>query len=220
MSGQINAVGGENLIQDVHVRGDVYNPIREAVVAQLQDRMASGPFVHAAVARQIPAYLAELGYQWAPDIGAIEPALPDEQGCIVARFLVGHLLFAGYAQMSGLPHVLSPRRGRLMAAAGLPLDWGVPETEAAVWQKVGERLADAPGWRREDLPWTPSFLPYLLQQTSKQRGGTETLLKNALDLRNKQSVQKYRKYGGPRWELMKRTIPPRPGVPLRTPQPA
>jgi hypothetical protein len=193
MSAQINTVGGEKIIQDVHVRSAAYDPIREAVVAQLQDRMANGPFVPAAVARQIPAYLAELGYQWAPDIGAIEPALPDEQDRTVARFLVGHLLFAGYAQMSGLPHVLSPRRGRLMAAAGLPIEWGIPAAEAAVWQKVGERLADAPGWRDEDLPWTPSFLPYLLQRTNKQRGGTETLLKNALDLRSKRSVERYRK---------------------------
>ncbi len=193
MAGQINAVGGENIIKDVHVRGDVYSPIRDAVVAQLQDRMAGGPFVPADVARQIPAYLAELGYQWSPDIRAIEPALPDQQSRIVARFLVGHLLFAGYAQMSGLPHVLSPRRGRLMAAAGLPVDWGVPEAEAAVWQKVGERLLDAPGWREDDLPWTPSFLPYLLQEANKQRGGTETLLKNAFELRNKRSVETYRK---------------------------
>jgi len=141
MSAQINEVGGERIIQDVHVQGVVYDPIRDAVVAQLQDRMATGPFVPAEVARQIPAYLAALGYQWAPNIGTIEPALADVQSRIVARFLVGHLLFAGYAQMSGLPHVLSPRRGRLMAAAGLPIGWGVPAAEAAVWQTVGERLA-------------------------------------------------------------------------------
>jgi hypothetical protein len=193
MSAQINEVAGEKVIQDVHVRKAVYDPIREAVVAQLRDRMTGGAFVPSAVAQQIPPYLAELGYHWAPNIQAIEPALPDEQSRTVARFLVGHLLFAGYAQMSGLPHVLSPRRGRLMAAAGLPIDWGVPAAEAAVWQKVGERLTDAPGWRSEELPWTPSFLPYLLQRTNKQRGGTETLLKNALDLRNKLSVEKYRK---------------------------
>jgi len=191
-SAQVKAVAGEKIIEDVHVRSAVYNPIREAVVAQLQDRMTGGPFVAPAVARQIPAYLAELGYQWAPDIEAIEPALPDEQSRTVARFLVGHLLFAGYAQMSGLPHVPSPRRGRLMAAAGLPIDSGVPVAEAALWQKVGERLADAPGWRDEDLPWTPTFLPYLLQRTKEQGGGTQTLLKNALDLRSKRSVEKYR----------------------------
>jgi hypothetical protein len=95
--------------------------------------------------------------------------------------------------MSGLPHVLSPRRGRLIAAAGLPVHHDVPFAETVVWDRVGERLTDAPGWRDEDLPWTPSFLPYLLQQTEKHRGGTETLLKHAMDLRNKQSVEKYRK---------------------------
>jgi hypothetical protein len=192
MSAQLNDVAGQKIIHDVHVRSAAYQPIRDAVVAQLQDRMAGGPFVPATVAQQIPSYLAQLGYQWAPDITAIEPALPDEQSRIVARFLVGHLLFAGYAQMSGLPHVLSPRRGRLMAAAGLPIDWSVSTAEAAVWQKVGERLANAPGWRNEELPWTPSFLPYLLQQTNKQRGGTKALLQNALDLRTKRSVEKYR----------------------------
>jgi len=193
LSARVNKVGGERIIYDVGVKPEVYNPTRKAVVAHLHDRMAGGPFVPAPIADQIRPYLAEIRYQWAPNISEIEAELPDDRSRTVARFVVGHLLFAGYAQMSGLPHVLSPRRGRLMAAAGLPVHHGVPFTEAVVWDRVGERLTDAPGWRDEDLPWTPSFLPYLLQQTEKHRGGTDTLLKHAMDLRNKQSVEKYRK---------------------------
>ncbi len=193
MPDSINLVAGEKIIHDVRVEQPAYDQTRTAAVAQLQARMAGGAFVRTAVARQIPAYLAELRYEWAPDIGPIEPVLADEQSRIVARFLVGHLIFAGYAQMSGLPHVLSPRRGRLMAEAALPVHWDVPPAEAAVWRQVGERLAGAAGWRAEDLPWTPSFLPYLLQRTKEQHGGTQTLLKNALELRGKRSVEKYRK---------------------------
>jgi hypothetical protein len=192
MSAQINTVGGEPIIDDIKVAGDVYKPTRDAVVGHLHDRMGRGPFVPKVVAGQIPGYLASLGYQWAPDIGIVEPELPDETSRTVARFLVGHLLFAGYAQMSGLPHVLSPRRGRLVAAAGLPVKSGVPQAEKAVWGKVGQRLHGVAGWRDEELAWTPSFLPYLLQLTSNQRGGPETLLKHALELRQKKSIKKYR----------------------------
>lgn len=192
LSDKINRAGGDTIIHDVRVDAAVYEPIRNAVVAHLHDRIAKGPFVPAAVARQIPRYLADLGYQWAPDISHLEADLPDEVSRTVAQFLVGHLLFAGYAQLSGLPHVLSPRRGRLMAAAGLPVDQGAPSAEGALWSRVGERLAGQPGWRDEVLPWTPSFLPYLLQQTNARGGGTATLLKLALDLRHKNSVESYR----------------------------
>jgi hypothetical protein len=58
LSTQVNPLAGENIIQDVIVPDAVKDAMWEAVVAQLQDRVAGGAFVPAAVARQIITYLA------------------------------------------------------------------------------------------------------------------------------------------------------------------
>ena len=50
-----------------------------------------------------------------------------------------------------------------------------------------------PGWRSTEVPWTPSFLPYLVKQANKYRDGPDTLLELAKTLRTKESVRKYRR---------------------------
>jgi hypothetical protein len=108
--------------------------------------------------------------------------------------MVGVLVFAGYAQQSGVPHVLSPRRSRLVAAAGLGDVRANDQAEAAIYREFERRFRDAgDGWRDQQMPWTPSFLPYLLSRLNPMREGPDVLLKRALDLRDKSAVAEYRR---------------------------
>ena len=112
---------------------------------------------------------------------------------MLARFLVGVLVFAGYAQQTGAPHVLAPRRSRLVAAAGIRADRADSSVEAEVYEQVRRRLRDAgSGWREGDLPWTPSFLPFLLARMNPVREGPDILLERAKELRSSNAVQRYR----------------------------
>lgn len=112
----------------------------------------------------------------------------------LAQFLLGVLVFAGYAQQSGAQHVLSPRRSRLVTAAGIHAGRANPEAEVEVYQELGRRFAEAgDGWREEELPWTPSFLPWLLSQVNPYRDGPTEVLKRALALRESPAVDRYRR---------------------------
>ncbi|MGH1552094.1 hypothetical protein ACRAWF_07830 [Streptomyces sp. L7] len=44
-----------------------------------------------------------------------------------------------------------------------------------------------------ELPWTPSFLPFLLKNTRRFREGPDVLLDAAKELRDKKAIQRYRK---------------------------
>jgi hypothetical protein len=76
-----------------------------------------------------------------------------------------------YAQQGGVPHVLAPRRSRLIAAVGLDTkDNPAPVEEAEIFRAIGRRIGEAEGgWRARDLPWTPSFLPYLFRASALGR---------------------------------------------------
>jgi hypothetical protein len=189
----VNDPAGSKIIHHIHVSPPVYAPTQKSAVEHLQDRMTASPFVSAEVAQAIPTFLEEIGWEWTTDIQALEPLLPDDQSQMAARFLVGYLLFSGYSQMSGLPHVLSARRSRLIAQAGLPTDQSFKTGESDVWRQVARRLEGEPGWRDEELPWVPSFLPYLLEGFNVYEQGPDQLLKKALQLRGKRSIRKYQK---------------------------
>ena len=56
---------------------------------------------------------------WEPNLEGLEKELPDSGQARLAQFLIGVLVFAGYAHQSDARHVLSSRRRRLLTAAGL-----------------------------------------------------------------------------------------------------
>src|SRR5262249_21238472 len=67
-------------------------------------------------------------------------------------------------------------------------------SEAAIYKELGRRFRNAGGgWRCNELPWTPSFLPFLLKKMSRFREGPDVLLKRAKELRSSKAIQRYRK---------------------------
>ncbi|HZM90573.1 MAG TPA: hypothetical protein VFF31_28900 [Blastocatellia bacterium] len=184
---------GDKTLVSVNVDYEPYMTAKQAAVEQLRSRMADGPFVGEATARDIITSLAAVEYQWEPSLLGLENELPNAKDVVVARFLGGVLVFAGYAQQTGAPHVLSPRRSRLVTAASIPADSADPAIEADVYKEVRRRLRDGgAGWREWDVPWTPSFLPYLLSRMNLYKEGPDILLERAKELRSRPAVKRYR----------------------------
>ncbi|WP_433191661.1 hypothetical protein ACQP1G_23275 [Nocardia sp. CA-107356] len=188
----MNADGEQTLVH-VDVALDLYGRTKAAALEQIKDRMAHGPFVPGGVADQILRTLHGMRYQWHPALEYLDPQLPDERDKQLARFLVGHLVFTGYAQQIGAPHIVSPSRSRVIGAIGTGAANRRAATEAEVFAELARRCRTAgDGWRDDELPWTPSFLPYLVETMDGTRGGPEALLRRAKDLRENKAVARYR----------------------------
>ena len=163
----LNAEGDKTLVH-VDVEHYLYRTAKEAALDQLSQRMDEGPFVTKATAKEILRALDSVQYEWEPRLETLEPRLPDARSQRLARFLLGQLVFSGYAQQTGAPHVLAPRRSTYLAAVGLRAELPVGDAQATaiaermIYEELARRCQEAgAGWRDEELPWTPSFLPGL-----------------------------------------------------------
>jgi hypothetical protein len=191
----LNAQGDKTLVH-VDVEHYMYREAKEAAIEQLGRRLQMGPLadqVGAQRSEEILGSLEAVQYEWEPRLEALEPQFPDDRDKRLARFFLGQLVFAGYAQQTGTPHVLAPRRSLLLTAVGLRTELTV-SNESAIYEELARRCRDAgAGWRDEELPWTPSFLPFLLQRINPYREGPDVLLQRAKELRGSKAVKRYRK---------------------------
>jgi hypothetical protein len=186
----------QQIILDVDVKLGAYMEAKQGALEQLAKRASSGRLISDVATRDILTALTEIEYRWEPDLQGLEDELRKDQDQVrVARFLLGVLLFGGYAQQSGAPHTLSPRRSKLIAEAGLRIKESSQTAEDELYDELGRRFRDAgEGWRDEELPWTPTFLPFMLERLDDPyRQGPDTLLKEAVKLRNSEAIQEYRK---------------------------
>jgi hypothetical protein len=192
--GAVLNVSGDKTLVHVDVEHQMYRAAKEAALDQLQRRLEEGPFVPKATANEILSILAAIKYEWEPSLETLETELLDPDQVKLARFLLGQLVFSGYAQQTGAPHILAPKRSLVLAAIGLHKTESGENSEAAIFEEVGRRCRDAgAGWRNDELPWTPSFLPFLLNQMDRYREGPDVLLQLAKELRGSKAIQRYRK---------------------------
>jgi hypothetical protein len=182
---------GDQKVLSIDVAYDAYMATKAAAVEQFRNRLADGPFITAPVAQQILSTITAVDYKWTPDLLGLQQELAPDQHQL-ARFLVGILVFAGYAQQSGASHVLSPRRSALTAAIGLRT-WQGDATEASVFAEIARRVDDAgEGWVQRDVPWTPSFLPLLISRVDPYRVDPAVLVEEAKELSDTRAVRRYR----------------------------
>lgn len=190
--GEMLNVAGDLVLVHVDARHDLYRQVKEGALCQLKDRVSAGPLVDQAAAGELISHLAAIRYEWEPRLQFVEELLPGPDEKTVARFMLGQLVFAGYAQQTGSPHVLSSRRSSMLTTVSLGTTRA--DDEAMIYRELRRRIEDAGvGWRRAELPWTPSFLPYLLTSMNEYRENPATLLRRARDLRESKAVAKYRK---------------------------
>ncbi|MFJ9011853.1 hypothetical protein [Streptomyces canus] len=193
--GELLNTQGDKTLVHVDVEHAMYQTVKAAAIHQLSSRLDAGPLVHASVGQEILSTLEAVQYQWEPRLDTLEQQLADDANqAKIARFLLGQLVFAGYAQQTGAPQVLSPKRSRMLTAVGLQTEHAGQSAEAAIYQELSRRFREAgKGWRDVELPWTPSFLPFLLKDTRRFDEGPDVLLDAAKELRDKNAVQHYRK---------------------------
>ena len=187
----------DRVLFNVDVQFGAYTEAKQAALEQIAKRVTEGRLASDIATNDIVTALAEIEYQWEPNLEGIEDELRQDQDQIrVARFLLGVLLFGGYAQQSAVPHTLSPRRSKLVTEAGLNIENPAQTTEDELYLELGRRFRDAgEGWRDYELPWTPTFLPWLLKRIDDPyREGPDRLMREAIKLRNSAAIEEYRKW--------------------------
>lgn len=197
--GEVVNTPDDRVIVHVDVEHQMYRLAKEAAIRELQLEMDAGPFVTSATAREILDATAAIQYEWSPHLEELEPRIQSEEERRVAQFLLGQLVFTGYAQQTGAPHVLAPRRSRLLAAVGIQAAEAGDSVEAEIFDELRRRSKDAGSeWRVARMPWRPSFLPLLVQraQDRRYRAGPDVLLDDAKDIRESKAVRRYREIPG------------------------
>ncbi|MGP4091110.1 hypothetical protein [Streptomyces sp. KR55] len=192
--GAVLNTGGDKTLVHVDVEHHMYRQAKEAAIEQLGRRLAEGPLVREPAGQEILSTLAAVQYEWEPSLESLEDRLVDSDQMKLARFLLGQLVFAGYAQQTGAPHVLGPKRSRILTTIGLGTEAAASTAEGAIYEELRRRFREAgQGWRNTELPWRPSFLPLLLQRMERYREGPDVLLEQAKELRGKKAVERYRR---------------------------
>lgn len=193
--GDLVNTAGDKVLYHVDVEHHMYRKAKEAALQELQRGIVRGGVVTEGVADEIIRTTTAMKYEWSPSLETLADHLPTEKDERIARYLLGQLVFAGYAQQTGAPHVLSPGRSRLTAAVGVGSAQARVRDEASIYDELRRRSSDAgSGWRMRELPWTPTFLPYLVQQMQGQRfrAGPDVLLERAKELRETSALERYR----------------------------
>jgi len=179
-----------DMVVPVHIDGDVYGAVRTE--AQEKIRQVNFNALPKAMVTDIASELGTAGYEWYPD-----PAI-DLEGDrrVAATFLLGGLIFGGYAKTSGADHILQTKRSRLLAEMTVPQDeealWGF-EKEKEVFGRLQKYIARDPGLVARDVELPPTVLPHLLTEQPRPRTPKE-LLERALKLRGSDVGAAYRQW--------------------------
>src|ERR1700722_933552 len=102
--------------------GSAYDEVKLAALAELAKLYDGTHRVSQALAEDILEELSAAEYEWSPSLYGL-PHLPEPQNeKTLAAFLLGGLIFGGYAQRMEGDHVLQPKRSRLFLAVALGKD--------------------------------------------------------------------------------------------------
>lgn len=147
------------------------------------------------------AELDSLRYDWRPTLAApgatgwpADAARLDEPTLRAAQFLLGGLIFSGFAQASLTDHVIQPKRARFYLAltAAPPSAGGVRRDEEEAVFAAAEAALGGTSARARRLDALPPVLPYLLANAPDDVSAGD-LLKRALDFANTREGDDLRK---------------------------
>lgn len=180
----------EPILSDVNVTWAPYQAAKSAALETLR-QLYSGPAkIPRQAAQDILEELAAADYQWEPSLGTLERELQADDEKKLARFLLGGLVFGAYAQQLGGTHLVQPKRSRLFLAAALSADRATYRFEEELFQELRKRARASLDAHLgvTDLPWRPSFFPYLLSKGDSP----SAVLTHALALRGSIEIKEYR----------------------------
>lgn len=184
-----------DFLSPVVVGGEVYKESKASALDEL--RRSKG--IPEKLAHDILSELKVFGYNWHPGLDELGPLSPAEEQ--LSAFLLGGLIFGGYAQQLSRPgkaeeqaeHLQQPKRWRLFLAASIGDVGEVTTEESLLLRRFSELSASLSpdAIHTVELPAAPSFLPLLLRQ---EPSTPCDLLDLALDWRQKSSVKNFRKW--------------------------
>lgn len=186
----------EQILFDVDVRYESYSVVKEAASAELRKLYAGPERIEDAAAKDCLTELAAADYRWQPSLGPLDDELLSDDEKKLARFFLGGLIFSAYAQLLRGDHVMQPKRSRLFLAAALRSS----EVNYRFEEKLFAELKQRAQASVTDLPWRPTFFPYLLSVAETP----DAVLAEALALRRSDEIAEYCGWLGRAMEEWKR----------------
>jgi len=179
---QVNQQEQAEILVNVVVSYQAYQEAKTLALAELK-KIYDGraPRIDFQQAQSILGELTTSGYTWNPSLGDLD--LPSEEERRLAAYILGGLIFGYYAEVAETNHLMQPKRSRLFLALSLNQD-----TRRSAEDYLFANLGELTGRPVADIPYTPTFFPYLLQKSE----GPAELLKNALHLRHTGAAEDYR----------------------------
>lgn len=175
----------EEVLYDVDVEYGVYHDVKSSAIDELQKLFEGEKKIKSSVANDVLSELYTSGYSWNPSIEVLEERLNSDSEKKLAAFLMGGLIFTGYAQIMESEHLIQPKRSRIILALGMG-----EATDFAFENRLFDELKARAGSQYEDLPWVPTFFPYLLHKTETSQGLIEEIVK----LRKSPAIKDYRSW--------------------------
>jgi hypothetical protein len=196
MGGNLLNLNSEHeFLVPVIVQGEIYE---RSKASALQELRSSKP-IRRQRAESILSEMESYGYDWQPGLDELRQLSPDAQR--LQSFLLGGLIFGGYAQQLSVrhgtaeqqaEHILQPKRSRLFLAASMG-DNETTTDDASLLRRfkhISESLPDD-AVHTVELPPAPTFLPLLLREDPST---PRELLELALEWREKPSVRTFREW--------------------------
>jgi hypothetical protein len=184
----------EGVAVDVHPDPQLYRTLAEDGLEQVQ-RMDLESLDRAMV-RDVATELGTSGYEWFPHEAQFEhlAGLDDGKGRqMLATFVLGGIVFGGYAQATRSDHLLQTKRARLFTELTVPQDeavlWGFSQEER-LYRRLASMADEVEELRHADFTLPPSVVPYLIVN-EKPRSPRE-LLQQAMNLREGSMGAAYR----------------------------
>ena len=177
----------EEVLVEVDVQYGPYTQAKHDAVEQVRELFDEKRQLPGDLTQEIIRHLSVFEYEWNPGVGDL--GLSGERKKRLAAFLVGGLIFGAYAQQTGAPHVLQPKRSRLFTAVSLKSDNASDAFEGTLFRDLAA-VVRAAGGTFEDMP-VLSFTPLLLSRGSPGETPAD-LLERALAFRALPAVRDYR----------------------------
>jgi hypothetical protein len=178
----------DEVLYDVDVGWQAYTNVKNAALVEAEKVFNGELKIPAEMFEQIFRELSAAEYKWTLGLDGLNAPLASYQEKQLADYIVGGLIFGGYAQQMEGEHLLQPKRSRLFLAISMQSPSAKYEVESELFDELKNR-ANTP---TEDLPWMPTFFPYLLEKAETPG----ELLKEVVKLRQSSEVADYRQWLG------------------------
>jgi hypothetical protein len=183
------------LAVDVHPQWDLYQALAEDGFRKVEqmDLDAVDPMIAADVVDE----LGTARYEWFPAENRFENLIrgDDRSRQVLATFILGGIIFGGYAQATSSDHLLQTKRARLFAELTVPQDegvlWGFAQ-EHRLYERLRTMAEASEGLSHADFTLPPSVLPLLIATDAPLT--PQALFDKAMGLRSSPLGQAYRQW--------------------------